>query len=71
MIQYIDIPEDIDDNQRHYMEERNRVRCNLKVLVAALVAEGKDIEDIADICWSCGFEFATSYYTQEGMLKTE
>ena len=27
------------------------------------------LEDIAKMCWHCGFEYATSYYLQEGKLK--
>ena len=51
------------------IEEYNRVLTNLKALVKSLLNNGNDAEDIAKICWHCGFEYATSYYLEEGKLK--
>lgn len=71
MIQFIDIPQNIDEDQKHYLMELNRVKVGLKSLIPALIKEGKDMEDIGEICWTCGFEFATSYYTETGKLKEQ
>lgn len=51
------------------IEEYNRVLTNIKALVKSLLDNGNDAEDIAKICWHCGFEYATSYYLEEGKLK--
>jgi predicted Zn-ribbon and HTH transcriptional regulator len=51
------------------MEEYNRVLTNLKTLVKSLLDNGNDAEDIAKVCWHCGFEYATSYYLEESKLK--
>ena len=51
------------------IEEYNRVLTNLKALVKSLLDNGNDAEDIAKICWHCGFEYATSYYIEEDKLK--
>jgi hypothetical protein len=51
------------------IEEYNRVLTNLKALVKSLLDNGNDAEDIAKICWHCGFDYATSYYIEEGKLK--
>lgn len=69
MINYYEIPENIDDEQRHNIEELNRVKEGLKNLVTSLINNGNDAEDIAEMCWHCGFEYATSYYIEEGMLS--
>lgn len=69
MIEFINIPQDIDEEQKHFMTQINKVKVGLKSLIPALISEGKDIEDICELCWTCGFEFATSYYTETGKLK--
>lgn len=51
------------------IEEYNRVLTNIKALVKTLLDNGNDAEDIAKICWHCGFDYATSYYIEEGKLK--
>ncbi len=51
------------------IEEYNRVLTNIKALVKSLLDNGNDVEDIAKICWHCGFDYATSYYIEEGKLK--
>jgi hypothetical protein len=51
------------------IEEYNRVLTNIKALVKSLLDNGNDAEDIAKICWHCGFDYATSYYIEEGKLK--
>lgn len=69
MIKYNEIPKNIDDEQRHNIEELNRVKENLKNLVTSMINNGNDAEDIAEACWHCGFQYATSYYLEEGMLS--
>lgn len=69
MIKLIDIPENIDDKQRDIIEEHNRVMSSLKQLVKAKLDNGYDAEDIAEICWLCGFQYAEDYFIKEKMLK--
>lgn len=69
MIQLRDIPENIDAEQRDIIEEHNRVMSSLKQLVKSMLENGKDVEDIAEICWLCGFQYAEDYFIKEKMLK--
>ena len=61
--------EEIGQQAHDNIEEYNRVLTTLKTLVKSLLDNGNDAEDIAKMCWHCGFEYATSYYLQEGKLK--
>ena len=61
--------EEIGQDQYDNIEEYNRVLTNIKALVKSLLDNGNDAEDIAQICWHCGFDYATSYYIKEGKLK--
>ena len=61
--------ERIGQKQQDVIEEHNRVLENLKKLVASMLENGKDAEDIAELAWHCGFEYATSYYIAENKLK--
>lgn len=69
MIQFIDIPENIDDKQRDIVEEHNRVVSSIKQLVKSMLENGKDVEDIAELCWHCRFQYAEDYFIKEKMLK--
>lgn len=61
--------EEIGQQAYDNIEKYNRVLTNLKALVKSLLNNGNDAEDIAKICWHCGFDYATSYYLEEGKLK--
>ena len=61
MIKLRDIPENIDDKQRDNIEEHNRVMFALKQLVKSMLDNGNDAEDIAEMCWHCGFQYAEDY----------
>lgn len=61
--------ESIGQKQHDVIEEHNRILENLKKLVASMLESGKDAEDIAELAWHCGFEYATSYYITENKLK--
>lgn len=69
MINIREIPEGIDEKQRDVIEEHNRVMSSLKQLVKSMLDAGKDTEDIAELCWHCGFNYATDYYIKEDMLR--
>lgn len=69
MIRLIDIPENIDGKQRDVAEEHNRVLFSIKQLVKSMLENGKDVEDIAELCWHCGFQYAEDYFIKEKMLK--
>ena len=69
MIQLRDVPENIDDKQRDNIEEHNRVMFGLKQLVKVMLENGNDAEDIAEMCWHCGFQYAQSYFIEEDMLR--
>lgn len=69
MIQLRDIPKNIDDKQRDIIEEHNRVMFSIKQLVKSMLDNGKDAEDIAELCWFCGFNYAQDYFIKEDMLR--
>ncbi len=69
MIQLRDISENIEDKQRDIIEEHNRVMSNVKQRVKSMLDNGKDVEDIAEICWHCGFQYAEDYFIKEEMLR--
>ena len=50
MIKYNEIPKNIDDKQRHNIEELNRVKEGLKNLVNVMINNGNDAEDVAETC---------------------
>ena len=61
--------EQIGQQQHDNIEELNRVMSNLKLLVQSMLENGNDAEDIAQLAWHCGFEYATSYYIANDQLK--
>ena len=61
----------IGQEQHDNIEEHNRVMYNLKLLVQSMLKNGKDAEDIAQLAWHCGFEYATSYYIANDQLKVK
>lgn len=61
--------ERIGQKQHDVIEEHNRVLESLKNLVVSMLENGKDAEDIAELAWYCGFQYATSYYIAENKLK--
>lgn len=69
MINIREIPDGIDEKQRDIIEEHNRVMSSLKQLVKAMLDAGKDAEDIAELCWHCGFQYAEDYFIKEDMLR--
>lgn len=69
MINIREIPDSIDEKQRDIIEEHNRVMSSLKQLVKSMFDMGKDVEDIAELCWHCGFQYAEDYFIKEDMLR--
>ena len=61
--------EQIGQQQHDNIEEHNRVMSNLKLLVQSMLENEKDVEDIAQLAWHCGFEYATDYYIKTNQLN--
>ena len=51
--------EQIGEKQLHAIREDNRVMQNLKNLVANWTG---DVEDLAEICWRSGFQYAQNRF---------
>ena len=54
--------EQIGEKQLHAIREDNRVMSTLKQIVANWDFEKNDIEDLAELCWRCGFKYASDRF---------
>lgn len=54
--------EEIGEKQLHAVQEDNRIMTGLKNLVAAWDFDKFDIEDLAEICWRSGFQYASDRF---------
>jgi hypothetical protein len=54
--------EQIGEKQLHAIQEDNRVMSALKELVASWDFKTNDIEDLAALCWRCGFQYASDKF---------
>ena len=54
--------EQIGEKQLHAVQEDNRIMTGLKNLVAAWDFDKFDIEDLAEICWRSGFQYASDRF---------
>lgn len=61
--------EQIGKTQLESIKEHNRVLTGLKKLVAKLIEEGDDAEDIAQLAWNCGFAYAESRFYHRDDLE--
>ena len=54
--------EQIGEKQLHAIQEDNRVMSTLKQMVASWDFEKHDVEDLAELCWRCGFKYASDRF---------
>lgn len=54
--------EEIGEKQLHAIQEDNRVMSTLKQMVAHWDFEKHDVEDLAELCWRCGFQYASDRF---------
>ena len=54
--------EQIGEKQLHAIQEDNRVMSNLKQMVVNWDFEKNDVEDLAELCWRCGFQYASDRF---------
>ena len=54
--------EQIGEKQLHAIQEDNRIMSHLKQLCASWDLKEHDIEDLAELCWRAGFQYASSRF---------